>query len=118
MKTNKIIEEMAKLIADRGLHRLIPRLKDELKKVYGVDGMYFWKDSNGWVYCDENGPSKIGRLNNIIRNYGRLLNLEELAEHLHGLSTGTCMVIYNKKSIDNLDEIKQFVLIKKLSGIK
>lgn len=118
MNSNKVIEEMAKLIADRGLHRLIPRLKDELKRVYGVDGMYFWKDSTGRIYCDEKGPGQLGKLNNIFRIHRRLLNLDELAEYLYGLSTGTCRIIYNNKSMDNLDEIKEFVLIKKLSGIK
>ena len=117
MKSNKVLQEMAKLIAKHGMHRLRPRLKDALQEHYCVDGMYFWKDSCGWIYCTENWPPHKGLWAS--HNY-ELLDFDELARCLHSLSKqgSGYTVMYNGERVSNLDEIKKFALTKKLAGIK
>jgi len=118
MKSNEVLKEMAKLIAKHGMHRLKPRLIDALKEEYGVEGMYFWKDSSGWAYCTEWHPDKA--YNGLWGDHNReMMDFDELARYLHSLATGNGhLIIFEGQHCRNLDEIKRFALTKKLAGIK
>jgi len=121
MKSNKVLEEMAKLIAKHGMHRLKPRLIEALKRVYGVEGLYFWKDSSGWAYCTEWDPKKP---HGLWADHNReLMDFDELARCLHSLDKNTnkmggYIIVYEGQRHSDLEEIKKDVLIRKLAGIK
>lgn len=118
MKTKKILEEMAELIAKRGMHKVEPILIEALKKHYGVSGLYFWKDASGWTYCTENDPITPGSGGLWGREDVKHMDLDELSRCLKGIHAGHTYIMFEGNRCTDLDEIRRFVLTKKLAGIK
>jgi len=115
MNTKKVIAGMAELIAKRGMYKLEPMLIEALKEYYGVDEMYFWKDSADWEHCSDGKPKS----NDIWSPNGpEHVSLTELTWILHGLEEGTLRIEFDGQYYTNLDEIKRYALTKKLAGIK
>ena len=116
MKTKKVMDEMAKLIAKRGMRKLKPMLIEALKEYHGVGGLYFWKDSANWYYCSEEDPKKMGGLWG--NESTKIMSLEDLERVLSGLRNKHTQIIFSGQRITDLDELKRFVLTKQLAGIK
>jgi hypothetical protein len=116
MKTKKIIEGMAKLIAERGMYKLEPMLIEALKEYYGVSGLHFWKDGAGWYYCSEQHPNKLGGLWGLQNS--KIMSLEDLGRVLSGLRNKYTQIVFNGEQVIDIDVLKRFVLTKKLADIK
>jgi hypothetical protein len=115
MTINKALKTITEAVESGGIKDLKRALIKPLKEAYGVGSLAFWKDQAGWHYCG------FKQLTYRDRHDFHLLendNLDDLLYLLKSLKNNQGTVFFGTTRFNSLDDLKQEMLIRKLSGIE
>ena len=112
MNIDEALITIAEAVKDNNIYDLKQALIKPLKKAYGVEDLIFWKDNSNWYYCGHKVPDKWNS-HHITKD-----DFDDLLLHLRWLHEGKGTVFYQGQRFENLNDLKQEILIKKLADIK
>lgn len=111
MSTNEInnaLQIVAEAFRDDKIN-LKSSLREAIKKAYGVEDLNFWSDNAGWFYCMLEGID--------CSDYYKKESFDEILIRLKSLQQNKGCVFFGRERFESLDDLKERVLIMKLSGL-
>jgi hypothetical protein len=113
MNTDEALKIIAKTV-ESGEIDLKTSLTKHIKQAYGVEDLIFWCDNSGWHCCGFKAP-KYDEWHHF--KLCKRDDLDDLLYLLKSLKNKQGTVFFGKTRFDDLNALKEEMLIRKLSGI-
>jgi len=116
MNLDKALDIVAEYLNAENYYDMEKKLLDAVKKRYGIEDLYFFTGSN-WFYCSTEDPTKTHWIINH-PNLDHDTSTHEILGRIISLIHGKwSTVYYDGKKFNNLADLKEYHLTKKLAGI-